>query len=80
MIQKLLTGWNFMRLLRLALGIIIIIQGILVKDWMYILMGLLFSLLPIFNIGCCGATACNTNSIITSKQKEESSFEEIKNK
>lgn len=56
-----LEGWNVMRLLRLILGIIIIVQGIQGSDWSFILLGSLFSLMPIFNVGCCGASGCNTS-------------------
>ena len=79
MIQKFLSGWNFMRLLRLALGIAIIVQGAMVKDWLFIALGALFSLMPIFNIGCCGVSSCNTNyQNNNTKTVDEISFEEIK--
>ncbi len=54
-----LKGWNFMRVLRLALGIFIIVQGIVVRDWLFVGAGVLFSLMPILNTGCCGASGCN---------------------
>ena len=57
-----LSNWNFMRLLRLALGVIILIQGINSNDWMFIIAGALFSLMPVLNIGCCGAGSCSIPS------------------
>ena len=79
MIQKFLSGWSFMRLLRLTLGIAIIVQGAMVKDWLFIALGALFSLMHIFNIGCCGASSCNTNyQNNNAKTVDEISFEEIK--
>lgn len=79
MIQKFLSGWSFMRLLRLTLGIAIIVQGAMVKDWLFIALGALFTLMPIFNIGCCGASSCNTNyQNNNAKTVDEISFEEIK--
>ena len=62
-----LTTWNFMRVLRLALGIFVIAQGIQTKEWWLVAMGGLFSLMPLLNIGCCGVSGCNT-SISKSKK------------
>lgn len=73
-----LKNWNYMRLLRLALGIFIIIQGISVSDWMVVAMGSLLSLMPVFNIGCCGVTGCHTTSTENKKSINEISFEEVK--
>lgn len=56
-----LRTWNFMRVLRLALGIFVIAQGIQSKEWWFVVMGGLFSLMPILNIGCYGVSACNTS-------------------
>ncbi|WPQ63078.1 hypothetical protein SIO70_32440 [Chitinophaga sancti] len=58
--QNLLRGWNFMRVLRLALGIFIIVQGFQSKEWLFMALGGLFTLMPLLNIGCCGASECNT--------------------
>jgi hypothetical protein len=56
--QKLLRNWNFMRITRLLLGILIIVQSVLVKDWIMGFLGLFFTALPLLNIGCCGASGC----------------------
>lgn len=69
-----------MRFLRLIIGISVIIQGVIINDWMFITLGGLFSLMPILNIGCCGVSTCNTTYNHTNKNIEEVSFEEIKNK
>lgn len=58
--KKYLSDWNLPRLLRLAIGIAIIVQGILVKDGLFIMLGALFSLMPLMNIGCGAGGACNT--------------------
>jgi hypothetical protein len=73
-----LRNWDFMRLLRLALGIFIIVQGIQIKEWLFVALGGLFSLMPLLNIGCCGASGCNTPVSKSNKKVEEISYEEIK--
>ena len=53
--------WNLMRILRLVLGISILVQGIVAKDAMIIVLGVLFSGMTIANIGCCGTSGCTIN-------------------
>jgi hypothetical protein len=74
-----LRGWNFMRILRLALAVFIIIQGVQYLDWSYILLGALFGLLPIFNIGCCAAGNCGVPARRENNYStEDTTFDEIK--
>lgn len=53
-----LKGWNFMRFLRFALGIFIVIQGIQTQEWLFMAMGGIFVLMPLLNIGCCSSRGC----------------------
>lgn len=76
--QIFFNNWHFMRIVRLLLGIIIIVQGTYSKNWIFVIAGVLFTLLPLFNIGCCGTASCSTNTIATNKTMEETSFEEVK--
>lgn len=55
-----LKNWNLMRVLRLALGIFIIVEGIMEKEWLLVVLGSLFSVMPLMNISCCGVSGCNT--------------------
>ncbi|MBS1737914.1 MAG: hypothetical protein JSS98_15125 [Bacteroidetes bacterium] len=73
-----LKTWDFMRVLRLALGIFIIVQGVVARDWLFIGAGVLFSLMPILNIGCCGASGCNTPVRKNTGNVEDVSYEEIR--
>lgn len=74
-----LSNWNFMRIIRLVLGIVIIVQGFHAQQWMLAALGGLFTLMPLFNIGCCGATGCNTTySTSKAKNTEDITYEEVK--
>lgn len=69
-----------MRILRLLLGIIIIIQGAVEHEAAFVLMGILFSGMSILNIGCCGPAGCNTTPVFNKQKKsvnEEITYEEI---
>jgi hypothetical protein len=78
--QLLLTNWNFFRVLRLFLGVMIIIQAFEVKDWMYGFAGLIFSLMALFNTGCCSVNGCATpmKKNDNNNAPEEVNYEEIK--
>jgi len=73
-----LKTWDLMRVLRLALGIIIIVQGVQAKEWLFVAIGGLFSLMPLLNIGCCGVSGCNTPVSKSDKKVEDITYEEIK--
>lgn len=74
----LFKNWNVMRILRLAMGVFIITQGIMANEWILTIMGGIFSLLAIFNMGCCGTSTCGRPIKIRKNQIEEVSFEEVK--
>lgn len=79
--QTLLSNWNFMRFVRLGLGVYI---GIQAYETQSILSGLLAAFLlyqVVTNTGCCGTNDC---AIPTKKQNTDTSekveFEEITSK
>ena len=61
MINRIKLGWNFFRWLRLALGIMVLFEGITSGVAIFVLFGLIFTLMPLLNIGCCSTSACGTN-------------------
>lgn len=56
--QAILGNWNFMRFLRLGLGVFIIVQAVITKDWSLGILGLFFTIMTVLNIGCCGNGGC----------------------
>lgn len=75
--QGLLNNWNFMRFFRLALGIAIIVQAAVAKDWMIGLMGLIFTAMPLFNMGCCSTGACTAPVKKNREPNKEITYEEV---
>lgn len=67
-----------MRVLRLALGIFIIVQSAVARDWFFVGAGVLFSLMQVMNIGCCGASGCNTPVSKSNKKVEDITYEEVR--
>jgi hypothetical protein len=75
--KAILQGWNFMRILRFVLGIAIIVQGIVSKETMTTVLGVVFGGMALANIGCCGMGGCAVNRTPTSNKQEEVQYEEV---
>lgn len=79
MFSTLTSNWNFFRIIRFILGLIILIQGIVVLDTISILLGLVFTGLALFSAGCAGG-ACYTPTVRSNKQTVENiEYEEVVN-
>jgi hypothetical protein len=77
--QTLLTDWNFMRLLRLGLGIYIAIQAFQTLSVLSGVIATFFLFQALTNTGCCGSNGCAVPVKKNSSDKtEEIEFEEIK--
>ncbi|MBC5841786.1 hypothetical protein H8R23_10250 [Flavobacterium sp. F-380] len=66
MLKILFTNWNFMRAIRLILGVYIIIQSFQTQQYLMIILGVVFTVMALFSVGCCGNNAC----AIPSKKEE----------
>ncbi len=78
--QTILYNWNFLRFFRLGLGIAIIIQAVMAKDYFFGFAGILFAGMAVFNMGCCGMGGCNTSVAPTKKDTETTkniTYEEV---
>jgi len=77
--ETLLTDWNFMRILRLALGIYIAVQAIETQSVLSGVVATFFMFQAITNTGCCGSNGC---AVPTKKSNsdtiEDVEYEEIK--
>ena len=75
----LFTGWNFMRWLRLVMGLLVAYQAFELQNGLLGLLAGLFIFQALANAACCGTSACNT----TPRKRNNSKtlgveFEEIK--
>jgi hypothetical protein len=75
--QGILSNWNFMRFVRLGLGITIIVQSVIAKDWTMGILGILFTSMPVFNIGCCGVGGCATPVKKDTENTKDITYEEV---
>lgn len=62
--QRILTGWTFARALYALLGIAIMVQSIIQREWFGIPLGAYFASMGIFAFGCaagaCFGGSCQT--------------------
>ncbi|HZY38010.1 MAG TPA: hypothetical protein VFE53_15240 [Mucilaginibacter sp.] len=72
---RIFANWNFMRFLRLALGIWISVMAVQSRDWSVGLISGLFIFMALTNTGCCGAYGC---AIPNSKQVNDEGPIEVK--
>jgi hypothetical protein len=79
--ETLLTDWNFMRIIRLALGIYISVQAVETQSMLSVIFAVFLLFQAITNTGCCGANGCVVPIKKNNSNKtEEIEYEEVKQK
>ena len=77
--ETLFSGWDFMRFLRLALGIYIAYQAVETLSILSGVVAAFFLFQAITNTGCCGTNSCSVPIKKDNFDKsEEVEYEEIK--
>jgi hypothetical protein len=74
--NRLIKGWSLMRVIRVALALIIIVQSLTTSEIIFAFLGGLLLFQAAFNYGCCGAGGCDID-YSTPKPKSLSSKEEV---
>ncbi len=81
--ERILTGWTFQRGLFVVIGLIIIIQAFIEKEWLSTLLGGYFLSMGVFSFGCasgsCFSGNCGVDSRTNKKEISDIEFEEVKN-
>lgn len=78
--ERILSGWNFIRVLWLIMGIGIGLQAIKERNYLMLLAALYFAFSSLANMGCCSTRGCVTDFNYTNKKEKEITeveFEEI---
>lgn len=77
--ETLFTDWNFMRILRLGLGIYIAIHAVETQSMISAIFSVFLLFQAISNTGCCGSNGCAVPIKKNNSSKtEEIEYEEIK--
>ncbi len=75
--KTILYGWNVMRVVRIVVGCIIILQGVFAKDSVLIILGIVFSGIALANVSCCGVGGCAVKTNAEINKNEDISYEEV---
>ena len=77
--QRILTGWNFVRVLYLLMGITLIIQSIMAHQYGMAFLGVYVAGLSILGLGCMGGH-CNVQQApkTNTTNTQDVTFEEVK--
>ena len=75
--ETILTNWTFMRFFRLGLGIAVLVQAVIAKDVLFAFLGLAFTAMPVFNIGCCGTGGCYVPPDKKENKTKDITYEEV---
>ena len=71
--KTLVNNWNIVRIIRLALGVAAIAQGVTTNEYILTIAGVLILFMALLNIGCCGASGCS----IQPKKNETNNAKEV---
>jgi len=83
--QRILSGWNFQRFIYVVLGVAVIVQSAIQREWIGILLGIYFVSMGIFALGCaagnCFGGSCYTEKPGKNKAGiQKVNFDEVKAK
>jgi hypothetical protein len=87
--QRIISGWNWVRIVYLVMGVLVIVQSIAVKEWTGALLGAWFASMGLFGLGCAAGscyipdsnnhkTDSKNNLITTETDPVNTGYEEIK--
>lgn len=68
--ERLLSNWSIRRVIYLIIGIAILVQGILMNEWIGIAGGGYFTLMGLLGFGCAGGNCYNGACDIPEKEKQ----------
>jgi hypothetical protein len=54
--ERILTNWTFIRLLYLVIGVVVLVQSMLTKQWFGVAFGGYFAAMGLFAFGCAAGS------------------------
>lgn len=81
--HRLLNGWTFLRIVRLILALIIIVEAFSSSEILFAILGGFLAFQAIFNYGCCGVGGCDLDQTKSKprslgEKDEVTTFSEVK--
>ena len=72
-----LANWNFMRVLRLLMGLWIVVESVMGKQYLFATLGLWFVIQAVMNVGCAACAVPPSNKA-NNTDIQEVTYEEVK--
>ena len=76
LLKEITSQWHIMRIIRLMIGIMIIAQAFAGRNVMVGILGVIFTAMALFNVGCCGSNGCIPNKK-SRNNPNEFTYEEV---
>jgi len=76
--NRLLTGWTFVRVIYVALGVMVIAQALESGQWLGVAFGGYFAAMGLFGFGCAGGNCSTRTEQKFDTDVEDVQFEEVK--
>jgi hypothetical protein len=79
-LSSLKQPWDFVRILRLVIGVTVIGQAFIMHEWLLGFGGGMLTTMAVLNIGCCGTQGCAVapKKDTVKLSPDETRFEEVK--
>lgn len=77
-VDYLFKNWNFVRLLRLVIGIFPFAEASKSEIWILVAVGAVFVLMPLLNMRCCITANYSVQLVIQKNRNDEVQLQEIR--
>jgi hypothetical protein len=77
--EKILQPWDWLRVVRLIIGVSVVFQSVLMQSWLLVAAGVMLTAMAVLNIGC-GLNGCSVPPARrdTVTETKDIHFEEVK--
>lgn len=75
--KRILTNWTFRRVLYLLIGIAVIVESVMIKQWIGIALGGYFAAMGLFSFGCAAGNCFTGNCKTPISQKHKTTIQDV---
>lgn len=76
MIERIKSGWNLVRVIYLLVGLLVMVQSFLQKEWFGVFFGGYFASMGLFAFGCAAGNCYGGNCAVTPKPRTSNLVED----
>lgn len=75
--ERIFTGWTFMRFFYLTMGVLVIIQSVMIRQWIGMAFGGYFAAMGFFGFGCASGNCFGGNCVPQTKAEANNKMDDI---